>query len=188
MQFAAKTTGKSQELPRNAETAPAISPRQRNRHPRFGAVAFACSSSSQKQDCPRTVHASINSISEAPAPSQRTGVETASNVLFECPGLTESRPHHHIGRTARTWATGSLATEAELRVDGCGCHARYGGLRGVYENLGKRFGNRVDGCGGLCEDGLSGAGPTAPGRGDGASASKPPREVCAAAAPEGADA
>ena len=35
---------------------------------------------------------------------------------------------------------------------------------------------------------LSGAGPTAPGRGDGASASTPPREVCAAAAPEGADA
>ena len=126
MQFAAKTTGKSQEPPRNAETAPAISPRQRNRHPRFGAVAFACGSSSQKQDCPRTVHASINSISEAPAPSQRTGVETASNVLFECPGLTESRPHHHIGRTARTWATGSPAREAERRVDGCGCHARYG--------------------------------------------------------------
>ena len=108
MQFAAKTTGKSQELPRNAETAPAISPRQRNRHPRFGAVAFACSSSSQKQDCPRTVHASINSISEAPAPSQRTGVETASNVLFECPGLTEPRPHHHTSGSPRL-ATGPCA-------------------------------------------------------------------------------
>ena len=85
---------------------------------------------------------------------------------------SDAAPMERLPPPATTAEEGQCAAEAESCAPPCA-------MEGAHEAAGHDAPEAGE---------LSGAGPTAPGRGDGASASTPPREVCAAAAPEGADA